>query len=419
MRGTYLALGWTVVALSVAACMPQTVVAQNDLFDTFDEPQPTPAAEPADDPFGNPNDDNPFGQFEADDPFDGPGRGRTVAAEPSLDTVLDQAVGADAGTVRPNRTLVADPPMAGTNGAPPCHCADDSDSATTARINRVLDEPLTRTGFDFPGTAIEEIVDFIQEEYNIPVQIDAKALDDVGIGSDEPVTINVRNTSLRSGLRLMLDQLDLTYVIRNEVLMITTPEVAECELRTCVYNVRDLVANPQRSHAFDSLIDTLVATVATETWAENGGGDAEIRTFNSGMLVISQTQAVHDEIAGLLAAIRRAGGELPVDAGQAAVDSEPEVVTRSYTLNVDEKSNLERVGERAVQMIRAVVPDANASAIGDEACWIDHISGRIVVRHSLDVHDKIAALLVESKLTNSQREFGGSIGGGVFRRDVD
>jgi general secretion pathway protein D len=57
---------------------------------------------------------------------------------------------------------------------------------------------------------------------------------------------------------------------------------------------------------FDSLIDLIVSTVATETWAENGGGEAEIRPFPTNLsLVISQTQAVHEEIADLLEQLRR------------------------------------------------------------------------------------------------------------------
>ena len=36
---------------------------------------------------------------------------------------------------------------------------------------------------------------------------------------------------------------------------------------------------------FDSLIDLITSTVATETWAETGGGDAEIRPFPTGVMV--------------------------------------------------------------------------------------------------------------------------------------
>ncbi len=47
--------------------------------------------------------------------------------------------------------------------------------------------------------------------------------------------------------------------------------------------------NPQRGGAanadFDSLIDLIESTVATDTWAENGGGQAEIRPFPTGVIV--------------------------------------------------------------------------------------------------------------------------------------
>jgi general secretion pathway protein D len=57
---------------------------------------------------------------------------------------------------------------------------------------------------------------------------------------------------------------------------------------------------------FDSLIDLIVSTVAADTWAENGGGEAEIREFETNLsLVISQTQAVHEQIADLLEQLRR------------------------------------------------------------------------------------------------------------------
>ncbi|TWT48440.1 type II secretion system protein GspD [Botrimarina hoheduenensis] len=57
---------------------------------------------------------------------------------------------------------------------------------------------------------------------------------------------------------------------------------------------------------FDSLIDLIVSTVASDTWAENGGGTAEIRPFPTNLsLVVSQTQAVHEQIADLLEQLRR------------------------------------------------------------------------------------------------------------------
>jgi hypothetical protein len=73
---------------------------------------------------------------------------------------------------------------------------------------------------------------------------------------------------------------------------------------TCVYDVRDLIGNDKKDKDIKELVDVIVSSVASETWAVNGKGIAEIKTLRPGLLVISQTRAVHEEIGGLLALIR-------------------------------------------------------------------------------------------------------------------
>jgi hypothetical protein len=109
------------------------------------------------------------------------------------------------------------------------------------RIESALRGPLRATGLDFVDTPLEEVVNLLQEDYDIPVQLDLPALEEAGLGADEPVTVNLHNVSLRSALRLMLKQHQLTYIIQDEVLMITTPEEAEAQLVVKVYPVADLV----------------------------------------------------------------------------------------------------------------------------------------------------------------------------------
>jgi tetratricopeptide (TPR) repeat protein len=109
------------------------------------------------------------------------------------------------------------------------------------KIDEVLDSPLLSTGLQFTDVPLEQVVANLRDQYDIEVQIDGPALDDVGLGPDELVTVDLRNITLRSALRLMLGNLQLTYVIRDEVLMITTKEEAETELVVKVYPVADLV----------------------------------------------------------------------------------------------------------------------------------------------------------------------------------
>ncbi len=192
-----------------------------------------------------------------------------------------------------------------------CSCVGEPDSAAVTRIKQALQAPLRSPGLDFTDAPLEEVVNSLQTDYGIPLQLDVSALDEIGLGPDEPVTINLHNISLRSALRLMLTSLNLTYIIRDEVLLITTQDEAESHLVTCVYDVRGLAddADPESTK---SLIDAIVSCVASETWAVNGGGEAEVRPLKPGLLVVSQTQAVQEEVADLLRAIRKMRERVPI-----------------------------------------------------------------------------------------------------------
>ncbi len=108
----------------------------------------------------------------------------------------------------------------------------------TAKIRKALDE---KTKIDFTDQPLQDVITYLHDLHGIEIQLDLKALEDASIGPDTPVTRNLQGITLRSALRLMLGALDLTYIIKNEVLLITTPDKAANELNTKVYPVADLV----------------------------------------------------------------------------------------------------------------------------------------------------------------------------------
>jgi len=185
-----------------------------------------------------------------------------------------------------------------------CQCVGEDDSPAVARIESALRAPLHSSGIDYADVPLQEIVDQLQGEYSIPIKLNKPALEEAGIGSDSPVTIQLHNISLRSALRLTLKPLGLTYVIQNEVLLITTREDAEADLKICVYDARKIIDDPNGKNV-ESLVETIQSCVASDTWAENGGGNAEIRPLPSGLIVVSQTQAAHQEIRDLLTTLRK------------------------------------------------------------------------------------------------------------------
>ena len=56
----------------------------------------------------------------------------------------------------------------------------------------------------FIEAPLQEVLDSLKEQHRIEIQIDNKALEDVGIGTDSPVTVDLKGISLRSALNLML-----------------------------------------------------------------------------------------------------------------------------------------------------------------------------------------------------------------------
>lgn len=119
------------------------------------------------------------------------------------------------------------------------------DLASQGPAERRISEQLTKTTqLDFLDTPLSDVIDTLKDMHGIEIQLDQRALQDVGIATDTPVTMRLQGVTLRSALRLMLRPLDLTYVIQDEVLLITTPEEAENRLITKVYPVADLAVPP-------------------------------------------------------------------------------------------------------------------------------------------------------------------------------
>jgi len=106
---------------------------------------------------------------------------------------------------------------------------------------RIFDE-LNRTAtIDVVEMSLKDVVTYLSDTHGIPIVLSSKKLDEAGVSVDTPVTKSLRGITLRSALRLLLKDLELTYVVRDEVLQITTPEDAESQLITKVYPVGDLV----------------------------------------------------------------------------------------------------------------------------------------------------------------------------------
>lgn len=185
-----------------------------------------------------------------------------------------------------------------------------------AAIEKTLDEP---TSVEFVETPLVDVLEYLKDHHRVEIQLDHKAISDVGIGADTPVTANLKDISLRSALRLLLRPLNLTWTIDNEVLLITTPEESEKNLITKVIDVSDLVVCRDKHDElwddYDTLIDAITSSVMPTTW-DCVGGPGSVCGASLGkakVLIIGQVYECHREVERLLNRIREIAKRNPDD----------------------------------------------------------------------------------------------------------
>jgi hypothetical protein len=231
------------------------------------------------------------------DPFANEASGRAEEASSEFDPFAAEAGTRSESGGEPKARQAA---ATTTSTAPRIWVSEDPER--TEQLFEILKSPLPSAGLEFPdGTPLEEIIAFLREEYDVEIVLDTVALDELGIGPDEPISISLRNIRLDQAMRRMLEPLELTYVVDDGVLLVTSEEEALTKLRLAIYDVRDLVSQGD----YDSLRKIIVSTIAADTWAGSGSGESEIRAYpQRGAFVVLQTISVHEEIANLLTAMR-------------------------------------------------------------------------------------------------------------------
>src|SRR5262245_48510936 len=87
--------------------------------------------------------------------------------------------------------------------------------------DRIESELSKETSIDVVELPLKDVMQMLGEQHKIPVVLSVKKLEEASVSPDTPVTKTLRGIQLRSVLKLILKDLELTYVIRDEVLQIT------------------------------------------------------------------------------------------------------------------------------------------------------------------------------------------------------
>jgi hypothetical protein len=168
--------------------------------------------------------------------------------------------------------------------------------ADEERIRQVLQEPTT---IEFIETPFARAIESLKELHQIPIEIDMKALDDVEIPADAPITRVLKGVSLQTALRLLLRDLSLAYRVEDEVLVITTAEEAAKHPSTRVYPVIDLL--PANATSADAITQLVRATLQRPS---EGGPPPLVQQYGP-LLIVRGTEETHLEVEALLQRIAR------------------------------------------------------------------------------------------------------------------
>ncbi|MBN1591382.1 MAG: hypothetical protein JW888_17855 [Pirellulales bacterium] len=106
-------------------------------------------------------------------------------------------------------------------------------------IEQKLRTPVSVRFSDMP---LSQVLEKLQELAQVSIHLDPQGLEEEGVASSTPVNINLRDeVSLKSALNLILQPLHLSYVIKDEVLKITSEHYSDSEVYPVTYDVGDLV----------------------------------------------------------------------------------------------------------------------------------------------------------------------------------
>ncbi|PQO26695.1 hypothetical protein C5Y96_19615 [Blastopirellula marina] len=159
----------------------------------------------------------------------------------------------------------------------------------------------TKADINVIDTPLRDALQFISEQIDVPIRIDHRSLDEVGLNSDAELTLETHKLAADTLLQLLLRQISLTYRIDSTGVVVTTWDAAEANMVRRVYPVGDLInVGPQSDP--DYLIDVIVTSVDTPQWEELGG-PASITHFQNS-LIVDHTNKAHRKVESLIARLR-------------------------------------------------------------------------------------------------------------------
>ncbi len=173
---------------------------------------------------------------------------------------------------------------------------------------RAIAEKLAaKVSHSFVSETLENALRIIAEGQQLPIQLDRRALEEASQSLDSLVTLTVQDVTLRTLLDWLLRDLELTYTVRGELLVVTTAAVANEYPLARIYW---LEGTGLTGGSGNQAIEAISTTLDPDAW-EYAGGSSTIRVLAGGTesrpaIIVNAPYTLHFQIENLIAAMRQA-----------------------------------------------------------------------------------------------------------------
>lgn len=241
-----------------------------------------------------------------------------------------------------------------------------------AAIIKALCKPSNLEVVDQP---VRDVLERIASQNQFKLLVDARALSDEGLSTDSMVNLQIFKLPLGTTLKKILEPLQLTYVVHEGVLIVTTLSRSQEMLSIRLYDVSDCrgiqIADPRHG------LVPMITQVTQAKWLDQHGEGGAAILISSKHLLVCQTQPAQAEIELLI-------DDLSND--ESAVTADLPLVVKVYS--VSDSQTAEDLRRLLPQLIRSWQgsPSRDGVAI--------HVVGRsLIINQTSAVHDQIEELV--------------------------
>jgi hypothetical protein len=160
------------------------------------------------------------------------------------------------------------------------------DQKLTAKEVALLKTLNSVMSVDYDNDKLKAVLSHIQEKTKLTIIVDETSLSDANVSYDDPVSFKVEKATVRTILKKILGDKNLTYIIKEGSIQVMTPKKASEYTVVRTYQVDDLVApNPQMQMMFgpfmaqaqmlqnaQMLVNLIQASIEPNYWQPNGPG---------------------------------------------------------------------------------------------------------------------------------------------------